>query len=385
MNIQLTKNDALKVAEYITAYNDFVETNSPLEQNLVNFYLHQLPGTFPEDALHIVNDIKKGVKAFNDTLNEALSNNGINYVEKLKGMGEGKTNEEKYEIYINFLATLTVLETANFNTENGQTELSFEEIKGTLYTIKDTVSDEELNEVIEKVAQALDNTTLTLSSAKMLNQLIEKLPEGEMAINEIIRGSEEDMNIKMLTSLVTFIAHLKGELESTSGTELSAEQITINVCTGIEETRVVDGVKKGIFTVDNAIKLLKLIGGVALYISLLQVFVSIAGNVGSFVAGMIIGVFGTSTAVSVIAFVAAVICILKVGMTSIREYIPDIMNWTEDKFDTGIKNWRERVWPHIQQKTLEFIDWISGLINKEKVLAVETISSQNAIVSPLNV
>ena len=95
MNIQLTKNDALKVAEYITAYNDFVEKNSPLEQNLVIFYLHQLPGTFPEDALHIVNDIKKGVKAFNDTLNEALSNNGINYVEKLKGLGEGKTNEEK--------------------------------------------------------------------------------------------------------------------------------------------------------------------------------------------------------------------------------------------------------------------------------------------------
>lgn len=385
MNIQLTKNDALKVAEYITAYNDFVEKNSPLEQNLVIFYLHQLPGTFPEDALHIVNDIKKGVKAFNDTLNEALSNNGINYVEKLKGLGEGKTNEEKYEIYINFLATLTVLETANFNTENGQTELNFEEIKGTLYTIKDTVSDEELNEVIEKVAQALDNTTLTLSSAEMLNQLIEKLPEGETAINEIIRGSEEDMKIKMLTSLVTFIAHLKGELESTSGIELSAEQITINVCTGIEETRVVDGVKKGIFTVDNAIKLLKLIGGVALYISLLQVFVSIAGNVGSFVAGMIIGVFGTSTAVSVIAFVAAVICIWKLGMTSIREYIPDIMNWTEDKFDTGIQNWRERVWPHIQQRTREFIDWISGLINKEKVLAVETISSQNAIVSPLNV
>lgn len=385
MNIQLTKNDALKVAEYITAYNDFVEKNSPLEQNLVIFYLHQLPGTFPEDALHIVNDIKKGVKAFNDTLNEALSNNGINYVEKLKGLGEGKNNEEKYEIYINFLATLTVLETANFNTENGQTELNFEEIKGTLYTIKDTVSDEELNEVIEKVAQALDNTTLTLSSAEMLNQLIEKLPEGETAINEIIRGSEEDMKIKMLTSLVTFIAHLKGELESTSGIELSAEQITINVCTGIEETRVVDGVKKGIFTVDNAIKLLKLIGGVALYISLLQVFVSIAGNVGSFVEGMIIGVFGTSTAVSVIAFVAAVICIWKLGMTSIREYIPYIMNWTEDKFDTGIQNWRERVWPHIQQRTREFIDWISGLINKEKVLAVETISSQNAIVSPLNV
>lgn len=385
MNIQLTKNDALKVAEYITAYNDFVETNSPLEQNLVNFYLHQFPGKFPEDALHIVNDIKKSVKAFNDTLNEALSNNGINYVEKLKGLGEGKTNEEKYEIYINFLATLTVLEAANFNTENGQTELNFEEIKGTLYTVKDTVSDEELDEVIEKVAQALGNTTLILSSAEMLNQLIEKLPEGETAINEIIRGSEEDMKIKMLTSLVTFIAHQKGELESTSGMELCAEQITINVCTGIEETRVVDGVKKGIFTVDNAIQLLKLIGGVALYISLLQVFVSIAGNVGSFVAGMVIGVFGTSTAVSIIAFMAAVICIWKVGMTSIREYIPDIMNWTEDKFDTGIKNWRERVWPLIQEKAQEFMDWISGLINKDKVSAMEPISSQNVIVSPLNV
>lgn len=385
MDIQITKNDALKVAELISAYNDFTDSNSPLEQSLVNFYLQQFPGTFPEDALHIVNDIKEGVKAFNDTLNEAINNNGINYIEKLKGLGEGKTNEEKYEIYINFLATLTALETSNINVGNGQTDLNLEEIKGKLYTVKGIVSDEELNEIIEKVADALNNTSLTLSSAEILNQLIEKLPEGETAIAEIIRGSEEDMKIKMITSLVTFIAHQRGELESTMGTEPDVRQITTNVCTGIEESRVVDGVKEGIFTVDNAIKLLKLIGGVALYISLLQVYVSIAVNVGAFVAGVIIGVFGTSTAVSVIAFAASVICIWKVGITSIREYIPDILNWVEDKFDTGIKNWRENAWPYIQEKARNFIDWIRGLVNKEKVSEQESICCQNIIVAPLNV
>lgn len=362
-----SKKDLEEVGLLVNSFNETQDPKRNFEDNLVDFYVQQFPGTFPEDAHEIVNGIKSGVMSFNDTLNEALSQNGIDYVDKLKMLGEGKTNEEKYEIYINFLSTLNVLETANLNLENAEVKQTFEEIKSQIYTVKESVTEEELNEIIEKVSEALNNTTLTLSSADMINQLIEHLPEGESAISTFIRGSEDDVKLKMLTSLATFIAHQKGELESTAELELSAEQIAINVCAGIEETRVVEGVKKGIFTVENAIKVLKIIGGVALYILLAIAFGKIAAFIGTFIGMSLVALFGTSTFVVTAALIVAAICTLSFVITSVRDYIPEITNWVENKFDNGVKAWREKAWPYIQEKANEFADWIKELINRDRV------------------
>lgn len=383
MNNQFSKGDLVKINSLVESFNGANNPELSLEDNLANFYLNQFPGVFPEDAHEIVNGIKSGVMSFNDTLNEALSRNGIDYVEKLKRLGDGKTNEEKYEIYINFLSTLNVLETANFNLENADVKQTFEEIKSQIYTVKESVTDEELNEIIEKVSDALNNTTLTLSSSEMINQLIEHLPEGESAISTIIRGSEQDIKLKMLTSLATFIAHQKGELESTAGLELSAEQIAINVCAGIEETRVIEGVKKGIFTVENAIKVLKIIGGVALYILLGIAFGKIAAFIGTFIGMSLVALFGTSTFVVTAALIVAAICTLSFVITSVRDYMPGIVNWVEDKFDNGIKAWREKTWPYIQEKAKEFSDWINGLINGGKVSEVRPDSEPTVVVNPV--
>lgn len=383
MNSKFSREDLEKVNSLIESFNGINNPELSLEDNLVNFYLNQFPGVFPEDAHEIVNGIKTGVMSFNDTLNEALSQNGIDYVDKLKMLGEGKTNEEKYEIYINFLSTLNVLETANLNFENAELKQTFEEIKSRIYTVKESVTEEELNEIIEKVSEALNNTTLTLSSAEMINQLIEHLPEGESAISAIIRGSEDDIKLKTLTSLATFIAHRKGELESTAGLELSAEQIAISVCAGIEETRVVEGVKKGIFTVENAIKVLKIIGGVALYILLAIAFGNIAAYIGTFIGMSLIALFGTSTFVVTAALIVAAICTISFVITSVRDYIPEIANWVENKFDDGIKIWREKAWPYIQEKAKEFSDWINGLINGDKVSEVRPDSEPTVVVNPV--
>lgn len=381
MNNKFSKEDLEKINSLVESFNGANSPELSLEDNLVNFYLNQFPGIFPEDAHEIVNGIKSGVMSFNGTLNEALSQNGIDYVDKLKRLGEGKTNEEKYEIYINFLSTLNVLETANFNLENADVKQTFEEIKSQIYTVKESVTDEELNEIIEKVSDALNNTTLTLSSSEMINQLIEHLPEGESAISTIIRGSEQDIKLKMLTSLATFIAHQKGELESTAGLELSAEQIAINVCAGIEETRVIEGVKKGIFTVENAIKVLKIIGGVALYILLGIAFGKIAAFIGTFIGMSLVALFGTSTFVVTAALIVAAICTLSFVITSVRDYMPGIVNWVEDKFDNGIKAWREETWPYIQEKAKAFSDWINGLIKGDKISEVSTDSEPAVIKS----
>lgn len=386
MSNKFNKEEVIKIEEHVANINSANDATSSFEEILVNYYLAQFPGTFPEEAKEIIKKIRTGVNTFNSTMNEAVKSNGLDYVEKLKTLGEGKTNEEKYEIYVNFLTTLTTLEASNFGNETEETIESFDEIKDKIFEIKESVSDEELDEIISKVADALNNTTLAMSSSEMINQLIEKLPEGEDGAKEIIRDSEEDIKVKMSTSLAVLICHQKGELESTNGTDLTVEQITINVCTGIEEARIVNDVKNGILTVDNAIKLLKIVGGIALYLLLATVFFNVAADFGLFVSGLIIGLFGSSTVITVAASIAGLLTSIGLFGITVQDIIPDAIEWTENAFNTAVKAWRETVCPYIKDCTSSVIEWVNSLLNQKKVESKDNSVEDNIIdVAPVTI
>lgn len=385
MDNKLVKEDFTKISTLVENFNSVKDSTLSLDENLVNYYLSHFPGTFPEEAHEIVNKVKCGVTAFNTTLNEAIANNGIDYIEKLKSLGEGKTNEEKYEVYINFLTTLTVLDSTNFGGDNSDIVESFDDIKNKIYVVKESVSDEELDELISKVAEALNNTTFIMSSAEMINQIVEQLPAGEESVKEIVRGSEEDYKLKMITSLLAFICHQKGELESANETELSVEQITINVCSGMEEARTLNDVKKGILTVDKALKLIKIIGGISLFLTLTTAFFNVSANFGLFISGLILGLFGTSTLITVLASVVGLIASVGLLCVAVRDIIPDAIDWTENAFDAAVKAWRETAWPFIIDVKNSFADWIRSLIEQKKVEPVDNSTyDNNVIIGPIN-
>ena len=319
-------------------------------------------------------------------MNEAVKSNGLDYVEKLRTLGEGKTNEEKYEIYVNFLTALTVLGTSNIDSEAENAIESFDEIKGKIFKVKDSISEEELDDIISKVADALNNTTLAMSSAEMINQLIDKLPEGEDGAKEIIRNSEEDIKVKLATALATLICHQKGELESTNGADLTVEQITVNVCCGIEEIRIVNDFKKGVLTVDNAIKLLKIVGGITLYLLLATVFFNVAANFGLFISGLMIGLFGTSTIITVVASIVGLLASIGLLGVAITDIIPDAIEWTGNAFDTAVKAWRETAWPFIKDSANSVIEWIERLLDQKKVESTEYSVEDNTVaIAPVTI
>lgn len=380
------KEEATKIGEHVARINSVNDSTLSFEETLENYYLTQFPGTFPEEAKEIVKKIRVGVDTFNNTLNEAVKSNGLAYVEKLRTLGEGKTNEEKYEIYVNFLTALTVLETSNIDSEAENAIESFDEIKGKIFKIKDSISEEELDDIISKVADALNNNTLAMSSAEMINQLIDKLPEGEDGAKEIIRNSEEDIKVKLATALATLICHQKGELESTNGADLTVEQITINVCCGIEEIRIVNDFKKGVLTVDNAIKLLKIVGGITLYLLLATVFFNVAANFGLFISGLMIGLFGTSTIITVVASIVGLLASIGLLGVAITDIIPDAIEWTGNAFDTAVKAWRETAWPYIKDSANSVIEWIERLLDQKKVESTEYSVEDNTVaIAPVTI
>lgn len=368
MNNKFSKEDLTNINSLVESFNTANNSELSLEENMVNFYINQFPGTFPEDALDVVNRIKSGVETFNTTLNEALSADGIDYVEKIKKLGEGKTNEEKYELYINFLAAITTIDTQNYESLGGKKIETFEEIKGKWLKPEGEVSDEMLNEVIAKVAEKMNNSTLFLSSADSVSAIVENLPNGSDALTETVTGNEADVKNKLVTSLVTYIGIKNGTISSDIAETATPEAVATLVCATAEEMKVVDNLKKGIITVENAIKVLKIIGGVALYCAL--AYLAIVASLNVTVALMQFALF-LGAAPGITGYIAGISC-LAIGICGLVEMlrcVDKFVMWTGRVFDSIVEYSRDELIPTIKNNIDNFVGWIREKISSNQVHA----------------
>lgn len=368
MNNKFSKEDLTNINSLVESFNTANNSELSLEENMVNFYINQFPGTFPEDALDVVNRIKSGVETFNTTLNEALSADGIDYVEKIKKLGEGKTNEEKYELYINFLAAITTIDANNYESLGGEKIETFEDIKGKWLKPEGEVSDEMLDEVIEKIAERMNNSTLFLSSADSVATLIENLPNGADVLSNTVTGCDADVKNKLVTSLVTYIGIKNGTITSDIAEATTPEAIATMVCATAEEMRVMGNLKKGIITVENAIKLFKIIGGVAMYcyLALLAVSMSLALTYGlaslAIYLGFTSGIIGNIAGILCIAFG---IC----GFAGMLRCVDKFVMWTGRVFDSIVEYSRDELIPTIKNNIDNFVGWIREKISSNQVHA----------------
>lgn len=382
MNNKFSQEDLTKINSLVESFNSANNPELSLEENMVNFYLNQFPGTFPEDALDVVNRIKSGVETFNTTLNEALSDDGIDYVEKIKKLAEGKTNEEKYELYINFLAAITTIDANNYESLGGEEIESFEEIKGKWLKPEGEVSDEMLNEVIAKVAEKMNNSTLFLSSADSVATIVENLPNGTDALTETVTGNEADVKNKLVTSLVTYIGIKNGTISFGIAEATTPETVATMVCATAEEMRVMGNLKKGIITVENAIKLLKIIGGVAMYCAL--AYLAVWASLNATIALMSFALFlGAAPGLS--GTIAGILCLTfgVCSLVSLLTDIPEVVSWAGKAFDLFITKCSSELIPNIKKQVVNFIEWIREKIATNKVEATTDVTPSNVVVTTI--
>lgn len=380
MNNKFSKEDLTNINSLVESFNTANNSELSLEENMVNFYINQFPGTFPEDALDVVNRIKSGVETFNTTLNEALSADGIDYVEKIKKLGEGKTNEEKYELYINFLAAITSIDATNYESIGGEKIETFEDIKGKWLKPEGEVSDEMLNEVIEKIAERMNHSTLFLSSADSVAAIVENLPNGAEALNDTVTGNEADVKNKLITSLVTYIGIKNGAISSGIIESATPEAVATMVCATAEEMRVMDNLKKGIITVENAIKVLKIIVGVAMYCYLALLAVSMSLAFTYELASLAIYLGFTS---GIIGNVAGILCIVFgiCGFAGMLRYVDKFVMWTGKMFDSIVEYSRNELIPTIKNNIDNFVGWIREKISTNQVHATTNAEVEGVVVA----
>ena len=142
---------------------------------------------------------------------------------------------------------------------------------------------------------------------------------------------------------------------------------------------IVNDFKKGVLTVDNAIKLLKIVGGITLYLLLATVFFNVAANFGLFISGLMIGLFGTSTIITVVASIVGLLASIGLLGVAITDIIPDAIEWTGNAFDTAVKAWRETAWPYIKDSANSVIEWIERLLDQKKVESTEYSAEDDTV------
>lgn len=376
MNIDFTKDEVLKIQELSAEFNKAEDKDLTLNENLVAFYLTQRPGTTKEDAKKVLQGLTKGVITFHEELTEVLKNNGINYVEKLQELGKDLSNEQKYEIYINFLSMLTVLDVQNFDVEKATQIENFQTVKSR-FAVSGEVTEEMLDDVIERIANLFKDNTFCLTTTEMVGSLFEKIQE-ESSLEECLSGSKEDFRIKLTNAMMTYIAYQKGQIASLAGQEIAPEAIAIGAAAGVEQARVMEEFRLGRISWDMALDILKFIGGVALWCTLALLFTSAAivitllsfAALTNFLGGSILAIVISGAVSMCLAFELAELT---------AETVLSIIEWSGSVFDQVISYWQETAWPFIKERASEISDWFKTK-TEEKTVEVQTGSEQQVVV-----
>ena len=366
MNNKLSKEEILKVQELAVKFNESYNAELSLEDNLVNFYLEQRPGTFPEDAQAVVTALKSGVTSFNDNLKKALENGDFDYSAELANLASDLSLKEKYEMYINFLAALQTLCVENLSSEQASKLENYHTIRERLL-VEEDVTEEMLYEVEEKIGLLLKNNNLCLGNIESLKDLIEELPNGIGAIESVVINSEQDMREKIVLSMSTYIAYQNEEIESLKGQELSPEVIATAVAAGVEEMHLMNELNSGRTTIDKVIMVLKIIGGIALFSLLAYVAFNFVTFFAASCSAMFMLLYGTST----IALIGALLTFAFVAWSLYSTALDageKVMSWSSRIFDAVVNTWREIVWPSTFAILYGIGEWFTSLFQKKTVV-----------------
>jgi len=376
MNIDFTKDEVLKIQELSAEFNNAENKDLTLNENLVAFYLAQRPGTAKEDAEKILEALTKGVGTFHEELTEALKNNGVNYVEKLQKLGQDLSNEQKYEIYINFLSMLTVLDVQNFDEEKASQIENFQTVKGR-YAVSGEVTEEMLDGVIEKITNALKDNTFCLTTTEMMASLFEKIQE-ESSLEECLSGSEEDFRIKLTNAMMTYIAYQKGEISSLAGQEIAPEAIAVGAAAGVEQARTIENFRLGRISWEQALDILKFIGGVALWCTLMFLFTSAAVVITLLSFAAMTNFLGGSIFAMIVSGVFSMCLAFELAELT-GETVISLMEWSGSAFDQVVSFWQETVWPFIKERATAISEWFNTKI-EEKTVEIPTENDPQVVV-----
>lgn len=382
-NINLSKEELQTVHNLVSKFNESYNNGETLGQNLVKFYISQRPGTFAEDAADTVAGLRKGIDSFNSRLREALADGNFDYAAELDRLTSDveMTLRDKFELYANFLASVKTLDAADVSADDASLLHDFRTLRSSL-RVEGDVTEEMLDDLKSRIARQLESSTLCLGSVDNLRQLIGVLPDGEEATEKAVNDDVADMREKLVAAVATCAAYENGQLGSLEGMRLSPEVIGIAAAAGVEQGHIIDDLNSGRTTVDIAIRVLKIVGGVALFSILAYCAVIALTSIATAVAALLYSLLGVS-AVATIASFGIMACVMLPLADTAVETGEAIMNWSSRTFDLVVDYWRKMVCPAVSRMCVAAYQWLRNLVTGG-VLTEQGQTGENTVQTTLN-
>lgn len=372
MKIKFTKKEADTINGIYNKFANNEDKSTNLKDNLVKFYMEQREGVTPEEAERVLDSIVKGVENFNKELSEALKNDSVDFSLKLIDAGKGLTNEKKYELYVNVYAALLALSANNFNIEDGH-QIEDVETLAKKYAVTGEVTDEQVQEIVDKIDEALKENTFCMTTTDVLNEIEDKKANiGNLS--EIVRGCEDDMRVKEATALAAYIAYQNGEIESLAGKDVEPEAIAVAAAAGIEQARSFQLFADGKINKEALLHILKIIGGVALWLSIAIVlaYIITAGSIITY--ALILNLLGTSL-VSIVITTATVLGLGLALSFEATDVLDKSMEIASEMFDDFVSFWREKAWPKVKEAVDNAVSFFKQ--KKEEHIVQEATVGEN--------
>ena len=372
--LKLSENELKHVNTLVEQFVSTQDKNKTLKENLVDFYLNYFPGIHPKNAEGVIDGFIKGITLFNDTLSDALKqdieNGKVDFTSHLLKLTEDMSAKEKYEIYLNYLSLLTAIEKTNLNLNDMSFTSSINDIKDNLTTIDEEPTDEMIEDVLDKINELLNNSSICISSIQVSRDLLSNLNADELACS-LIDSQESDMRHKLIMSTMTYIAIKNGTITSVSNQDITPESIALGVSAGIEEQKVIADLSQNKISESKAIKVLKIIGGVLLVTSLI-VATLLAITYGT--TAIFFGVFallGEGIIASIVAGIATVVvgyAIAGLGLV----FGDKVLRIADKMFDRIVKFFEENVSPASAKLVKKISHWL-----KDKLGIARDVTQDN--------
>ncbi len=366
-NLKISQEDMAKVVGRYQSVNSSYDSSKNLSENLKATYKAARPTASDEEATLIVEKLLKGCDELTIKYHQALAE-GFDAEAEISNLTKGMETEDRYRFLINALSAVEALNFASFPSQTSIKEAVEAAVKEYAEATPNP-TDADCETIQKLLAEALTNNTLVLAGSEKAQELLHSAKETNTVV-DFASEQYDDARMKAEMALAMWLEYEDGNISSIE-TGASPEAIGIGAATAVEEAKVMNDVATGKTTADIAVKCLKILGGVALFLMLGYLGIMGAAIVGAYAAGGLISLFGTST----VACVASLIICLPLmwGMAQVGVAVGSfIMDKAGQAFDFVVEKLRESVFPKVKEVATRFINWIKGKLGQVQGTSTDT-------------
>lgn len=366
-NLKISQEDMTIVTCRYQSISSSYDPTKNLSENLKIYYKAARPNVSDDEASRVIEELLKGCNDLTVKYHQALLD-GFDADGEISNLTKGMATEERYKFLINALSAVEALNLSTFP--------SLSSIKDTVVTSIKEYSESTPNptdadcEIIQKLlAEAIVNNIMVLAGSEKAQEFLKSAKETN-TVEDFASEQYNDARVKAEMSLAMWLEYEVGNVLSIE-VGASPKAIGLGVATAVEEAKVMSDVASGKTTSDIAVKCLKILGGIALFLMLGYLGTIGTTIVGAYAAGGLIYIFGKS---AVACIVSLVICLpLMWGMAQVGVAVGSyIMDKAGQAFDFVVEKLRESVFPRIKEIATRFINWINGKLGRVRGTSTDT-------------